>query len=126
MYCRVEVSDLVGQGQDGFQVLVAHQLAQVLDMPFARDVRLVLGRLGQGLAQRIGQRQAVQLLGRQTGQAFAQILQRMQLALDLCLALFAQRRVVVVRINHELWGPAKNGRHHNELPHGCPAWPRRP
>ena len=41
---------LVDEGDDGVHVLVAHQFADVLDMPFAGDVRLVLRRLEQRLA----------------------------------------------------------------------------
>ena len=90
---------LVQQLQDGVSVLIAHQLADELNVPFARDVRRVLGRIGQGLAQRIGERQLVERVGFEGRQALAQIHQRMQLALDLSFA-FSLVEGVVVRINH--------------------------
>ena len=90
---------LIEQHQNRVQVLIAHQLADELDMPFARDVRGVLGGIGQGTAQGVGQWQLGQHVGLEGGQAITQLDQRMQLALDLSFA-FSLVEGVVVRINH--------------------------
>ena len=62
-------------------------------------------RFGQGAAQLIGQRQFVQQVGFESGQALPQILQRMQLALDLGFALLAGEVVEVFRHGG---GPVEN------------------
>jgi len=49
---------LIDQRENGIDILVAHQLTDVLDVPFARDMRLVFRRVGQRLLQRVAQRQA--------------------------------------------------------------------
>ncbi len=91
--------ELVQQHQDGVSVLVAHQSADELDMPFTRDIRGVLRRFGQGTAQAVGQWQFCHQVRLECCQALAEINQSMQLAFDLGFA-FLPIEGVVVRINH--------------------------
>ncbi|CAM5511798.1 hypothetical protein SSTU70S_01124 [Stutzerimonas stutzeri] len=88
--------ELVDQSQNGVDVLSTHQFADVLNVAFAGDVCGVFGRIGERLAQRVAQRQALDQVGLECGQAFAQFLQRVQLALDLGFALLVENVVVGV------------------------------
>lgn len=97
---------LVDQRGNRLDVGGTHQFADVLDMAFARDVRLVFRRIVQRLAQSIAERQLGQQLRLEGGQALAQILQRLQLALDLGFALLA-REVIVIHFRHGA-GPVGN------------------
>ncbi len=97
---------LVDQRGNRLDIGGTHQFADVLDMAFARDVRLVFRRIVQRLAQRIAERQLGQQLRLEGGQALAQILQRLQLALDLGFALLA-REVIVIHFRHGA-GPVGN------------------
>ncbi len=92
--------ELIEQSQNRISVLVAHQFADELQMPFTRDVRGVLGRIGQCPAQSVGQRQFGDQIRLECGQALAEVNQRMQLAFDLRFAFFSRIEGVVVRINH--------------------------
>ena len=92
--------ELIEQSQNRVSVLVAHQFADELQMPFTRDVRGVLGRIGQCPAQSVGQRQFGDQIRLECGQALAEVNQRMQLAFDLRFAFFSRIEGVVVRINH--------------------------
>ncbi len=92
--------ELIEQSQNRVSVLVAHQFADELQMPFTRDVRGVLGRIGQCPAQSVGQRQLGDQIRLECGQALAEVNQRMQLAFDLRFAFFSRIEGVVVRINH--------------------------
>ncbi|MCY1523268.1 hypothetical protein D9M68_581590 [compost metagenome] len=91
--------ELVDQGDDGLDILLAHELADVLEVPFAGNVRLVLRRFRQGPLQGVGQRQLGQHVGLEGGQALAEVLQGMQLALDLGFALLSGE-VVVEEFRH--------------------------
>src|SRR5690606_15388442 len=75
---------------NGFDVLGAHKLADVLQVAFLCDVRRMFRRVGQGLAHGIGQRQAVENVGLERGEARAKVLQRMQLTLDLSFTFFLE------------------------------------
>jgi hypothetical protein len=90
--------DLFEQDVDGVQVLVAQQLADELDVAFACGMRSVPRRFFQRLAQGVGERQAGEHVGLEGGQAFAEFLQCMQLALDLGFALLLGE--VVVKFSH--------------------------
>ncbi|ABP78722.1 conserved hypothetical protein [Stutzerimonas stutzeri A1501] len=82
--------ELIDQGDDGIDILITHQLADVLDVPFAGDMRLVLRGVGQGLVQRVAERQPGDEVGFERGQAFAEFLQGEQFALDLGFAFFVE------------------------------------
>ena len=90
--------DLINEGEDGRNVLLTHQLADVLHVALLRHVGGVLGRIGQGAAQRFGDRQTVLQLRLEAGQALTQLLQRVQLTLDLGFALLFGE--VVVEFGH--------------------------
>ena len=92
--------ELIEQNQNRVSVLIAHQFADELQMPFTRDVRGVLGRIGQCPAQSVGQGQFGDQIRLECGQALAEVNQRMQLAFDLRFAFFSRIEGVVVRINH--------------------------
>lgn len=92
--------ELIEQGENRVSVLIAHQFADELQVPFTRDVRGVLGRIGQGPAQGVGQRQFGQQVRLECCQALAEVNQSMQLAFDLGFAFFTLVEGVVVRINH--------------------------
>jgi len=92
--------ELIEQGENGASVLIAHQLADKLKVPFTRDVRGVLGRIGQSPAQSVGQRQFCQQVRLECCKALAEVNQSMQLAFDLGFAFFSRIEGVVVRINH--------------------------
>lgn len=92
--------ELIEQHQNGVSVLIAHQLADELKVPFTRDVRGVLGRLGQSPAQGVGQGQFCQQVRLECCKALAEINQSMQLAFNLGFAFFSRIEGVVVRINH--------------------------
>ena len=92
--------ELVQQYQNGTGVLIAHQLANELQVPFTRDIRGVLGRIGQGPAQGVGQRQFCQQVRLECCKALAKVNQSMQLTFDLGFAFFSRIEGVVVRINH--------------------------
>ena len=91
--------ELIEQNQNCVSVLIAHQFADELQVPFTRDVRGVLGRIGQGPAQGVGQRQFCQQVRLERCKALAEVNQSMQLAFDLGFA-FLPIEGVVVRINH--------------------------
>ncbi|MCY1454974.1 hypothetical protein D9M71_720750 [compost metagenome] len=91
---------MVKQYQNGVGVLIAHQLADELDVPFTRDIRGVLGCIGQGPAQGVGQRQLGDQVRLECGKALAKVNQSVELAFDLGFAFFALVEGVVVRINH--------------------------
>ncbi|MNF01252.1 hypothetical protein D3C80_2002210 [compost metagenome] len=67
----------------------------------------MLGRVGQCLAQHVGKREAVQYIGLERGQALTEVLQGVQLAFDLRLALLFEERIVVVIFSHG-GGPEEN------------------
>ncbi len=92
--------ELIEQNQNGVSVLIAHQFADELQVPFTRDIRGVLGRIGQGPAQGVGQGQFGQQVRLECCQALAEVNQSMQLAFDLGFAFFTLVEGVVVRINH--------------------------
>lgn len=92
--------ELIEQNQNRVSVLIAHQFADELEMPFTRDVRGVLGRIGQGPAQSVGQRQFAKQVRLERCKALAEVNQSMQLAFDLGFAFFSRIEGVVVRINH--------------------------
>lgn len=92
--------ELIEQNQNGVSVLIAHQFADELQVPFTRDVRGVLGRIGQGPAQSVGQWQFCLQVGLERCKALAKVNQSMQLAFDLGFAFFSRIEGVVVRINH--------------------------
>lgn len=92
--------ELIEQNQNGVSVLIAHQFADELQVPFTRDVRNVLGRIGQGPAQGVGQGQFCQQVRLECREALAEVNQSMQLAFDLGFAFFSRIEGVVVRINH--------------------------
>ena len=92
--------ELIEQGQNGVSVLIAHQFADELQVPFTRDIRGVLGRIGQCSTQGVGQRQFCLQVGLECCKALAQVNQSMQLAFDLRFAFFSRIEGVVVRINH--------------------------
>ncbi len=92
--------ELIEQNQNGVSVLIAHQFADELKVPFTRDVRGVLGRIGQGPAQGVGQGQFCQQVRLECCEALAEVNQSMQLAFDLGFAFFSRIEGVVVRINH--------------------------
>ncbi len=92
--------ELIEQDQNGVSVLIAHQLADKLKVPFTRDVRGVLGCIGQGPAQGVGQGQFVEQVRLERCKALAKVNQSMQLAFDLGFAFFSRIEGVVVRINH--------------------------
>ncbi len=92
--------ELIEQRENRVSVLIAHQLADELQVPFARDVRGVLRRIGQRPAQRVGQWQFCLQVGLECCKALAKVNQSMQLAFDLRFAFFSRIEGVVVRINH--------------------------
>jgi len=92
--------ELIEQNQNRVSVLIAHQFADELQVPFTRDVRGVLGRIGQGPAQGVGQRQFCQQVRLERCKALAEVNQSMQLAFNLGFAFFSRIEGVVVRINH--------------------------
>ncbi len=92
--------ELIEQNQNGVSVLIAHQFADELEMPLTRDVCGVLGRIGQGPAQSVGQGQFVEQVRLERCKALAEVNQSMQLAFDLGFAFFSRIEGVVVRINH--------------------------
>jgi len=59
-------------------------------MPFACDVCLVFGRVGQRFLQCVAERQASNEIGLERGQTLAEFLQRQQFALDLGFAFFVE------------------------------------
>lgn len=92
--------ELIEQNQNGGSVLIAHQFADELKMPFTRDVRGVLGRIGQSPTHSVGQGQFCQQVRLECCKALAKVNQSMQLAFDLGFAFFSRIEGVVVRINH--------------------------
>nr|GEW94086.1 hypothetical protein [Tanacetum cinerariifolium] len=86
--------ELIEQHQDFIQILIAHQLADELNVAFARNVRGVLGSIGQCPTQRVGQWQLGQHIGLECRQAFAQLHQSMQLSFDLGFAFLSVEGVV--------------------------------
>ncbi len=92
--------ELIEQGENRVSVLIAHQFADELQVPFTRDVRGVLGRIGQGPAQSVGQWQFRLQVRLERCKALAKVNQSMQLAFDLGFAFFSRIEGVVVRINH--------------------------
>lgn len=92
--------ELIEQDQNRVSVLIAHQFADELQVPFTRDVRGVLRRIGQGPAQSVGQWQFCLQVGLECCKALAKVNQSMQLAFDLRFAFFSRIEGVVVRINH--------------------------
>ncbi len=92
--------ELIEQRENRVSVLIAHQFADELQMPFTRDVRGVLGCIGQSPAQSVGQRQFGDQVRLECCQALAEVNQSMQLAFDLRFAFFSRIEGVVVRINH--------------------------
>ena len=92
--------ELIEQNQNRVNVLIAHQFADELKVPFTRDIRGVLGRISQGPAQGVGQWQFVEQIGLERCKALAEVNQSMQLAFDLGFAFFSRIEGVVVRINH--------------------------
>lgn len=91
--------ELIEQDQNRVSVLIAHQFADELQVPFTRDVRGVLRRISQGPAQGVGQWQFCLQVGLECCKALAKVNQSMQLAFDLGFA-FLPIEGVVVRINH--------------------------
>ncbi len=91
---------MIEQDQNGVSVLIAHQFADELEVPFTRDVRRVLGRIGQGPAQSVGQGQFCQQVRLECRKAFAKVNQSMQLAFDLGFAFSPVSRESSSRINH--------------------------
>lgn len=91
---------LVEQNQNGVNVLIAHQFADELKVPFTRDIRGVLGRIGQSPAQCVGQGQFCQQVRLECCKALAEVNQSMQLAFNLGFAFFSRIEGVIVRINH--------------------------
>ena len=92
--------ELIEQRENRVSVLIAHQFADELQVPFTRDVRGVLGRIGQSPAHGVGQRQFCDQVWLECCQALAEVNQSMQLAFDLRFAFFSRIEGVVVRINH--------------------------
>lgn len=92
--------ELIEQGENRVSVLIAHQFADELQVPFTRDVRGVLGRIGQSPAQSVGQWKFCLQVGLERCKALAKVNQSMQLAFDLGFAFFSRIEGVVVRINH--------------------------
>lgn len=92
--------ELIEQDQNRVSVLIAHQFADELQVPFTRDVRGVLRRISQGPAQSVGQWQFCLQVGLECCKALAKVNQSMQLAFDLRFAFFSRIEGVVVRINH--------------------------
>ena len=92
--------ELIEQSQNGVSVLIAHQFADEHEMPFTRDIRGVLGRIGQGPAHSVGQWQFCQQVRLERCKALAEVNQSMQLAFNLGFAFFSRIEGVVVRINH--------------------------
>jgi len=92
--------ELIEQDQNGVSVLIAHQFANELKVPFTRDIRGVLGRIGQGPTHTVGQRQFCQQVRLECCKALAKVNQSMQLAFNLGFAFFSRIEGVVVRINH--------------------------
>ncbi|MNQ17072.1 hypothetical protein D3C85_300820 [compost metagenome] len=97
--------ELVEQGKNRFDVLVAHQPADKLHMAFFRRIGCMFGRLFEGAAQFVGQRQFIEQVGLQGGQALTQVLQGMQLAFDLGFTLLAGE---VIKIFRHGGGPMEN------------------
>ena len=92
--------ELIEQNEDRVSVLIAHQFADELQMPFPRNIRGVLRRIGQGTAHRVGQWQFCHQVRLECCKALAKVNQSMQLAFDLRFAFFSRIEGVVVRINH--------------------------
>ncbi len=92
--------ELIEQNKNGVSVLVAHQFADEHQVPFTRDIRGVLGRIGQCPAHGVGQRQFCQQVRLECCKALAKVNQSMQLAFNLGFAFFSRIEGVVVRINH--------------------------
>ncbi|MNC22777.1 hypothetical protein D3C75_707840 [compost metagenome] len=92
--------ELIEQNQNRVSVLIAHQFADELKVPFTRDVRGVLGRIGQSPTHSVGQGQFCQQVRLECCKALAKVNQSMQLAFDLGFAFFSRIEGVVVRINH--------------------------
>lgn len=78
--------ELIEQSQNGVSVLIAHQFADEHEMPFTRDIRGVLGRIGQGPAHSVGQWQFCQQVRLERCKALAEVNQSMQLAFNLGFA----------------------------------------
>ena len=97
---------LVDQRANRLDIGAAHQFADVLQVAFAGNMRMVLGGVEQCLVQGVAEWQLGQHVGRQGGQARAQLLQFVQFALDLGFALLA-REVVIEKIGHGQ-GPVGN------------------
>ncbi len=92
--------ELIEQLKDRGGVLIAHEFADELQMPFTCNVRNVFGRIGQSPAQGVGQWQFGQPVRLECRKALAKVNQSMQLAFDLGFAFFSRIEGVVVRINH--------------------------
>lgn len=103
---------LIEQGQNRVSVLIAHQFADELQVPFTRDVRGVLGRIGQSPAHSVGQRQFCDQVWLECCQALAEVNQSMQLAFDLRFAFSPVSRSR--RKNQPWWQSAKKRRHDNQ------------
>ena len=84
--------ELIEQSQNRVSVLIAHQFADELQMALTRDIRGVLGRIGQGPAHGVGQRQFCEQVRLECGKALAEVNQSMQLAFDLGFAFFPVSR----------------------------------
>lgn len=69
--------ELIEQGQNGVSVLIAHQFADEHEVPFTRDIRGVLGSIGQSPTQSVGQWQFCQQVRLECCQALAEVNQSM-------------------------------------------------
>ena len=92
--------ELIEQNQNGGSVLIAHQFADELKVPFTRDIRGVLGCVRKSPAHFVGQWQFCNQVFLERCKALAKVNQSMQLAFDLGFAFFSRIEGVVVRINH--------------------------
>ncbi len=78
--------ELIEQNQNGGSVLIAHQFTDELKVPFTRDIRGVLGRIGQSPTHSVGQGQFCQQVRLECCKALAKVNQSMQLAFYLGFA----------------------------------------
>lgn len=111
---------LIDDGENTLDVLIPHELAQVLDMTLTGNVRLVLRGRFQGAAHVVAERQAFLHLRFERGETFAQSLQGMKLAFDLGFTLLFGE--VVERFSHGAFRVEKR-RHDNQSNLACPVRP---
>jgi hypothetical protein len=112
--------ELIDDGENTLDVLIPHELAQVLDMTLTGNVRLVLRRRFQRAAHIVAERQAFLHLRFERGEPFAQCLQGVKLAFDLGFTLLFGE--VVERFSHGAFRVEKR-RHDNQSNLACPVRP---